>query len=365
MRAVTISGDEIRQFSGIRNTEIDVVFGGPPCQDFSLMEKRTLDDPRNTLMSHFVRLVLELKPKYFVIENVKGLTLGEYKFFLEEVIDQFDKNGYQVQQPYQVLNAVNYGVPQHRERLFLIGCQKGFKLPNYPIGNNSENLITVKDAIGDLPEVENYPELLERDWINVANDYGKPSKYTQKLRNLEPLDNDYSYKREQDRTILTSSLRTKHTEKSRERFNATSPGQTESVSHFYRLNPGGICNTLRAGTPSSKGAYTSPRPIHPFTPRCITVREAARLHSYPDWFRFHVTKWHGFRQVGNLVPPLLAKAVAQEIIHVLNLRPLQPKGKLFKLEERNLLEVNMSFAAKKYQVDRHTIAPRSRINFNK
>ncbi|GFZ93546.1 DNA cytosine methyltransferase [Okeania sp. KiyG1] len=361
----TITGSEIRQFSGIKNKDIDVVFGGPPCQGFSMMGKRTLDDPRNTLISHFVRLVLELKPKYFVIENVKGLTVGKYKFFLEEVIDKFDKNGYQVQQPYQVLNAVNYGVPQHRERLFLIGCQKGLTLPNYPIGKTSGNSTTVKDAIGDLPEVENYPELLERDWIKVEDDYGQPSKYAKKLRNLEPLDNDYSYKREYDRTILTSSLRTKHTEKSRERFNATALGQTESVSHFYRLNPDGICNTLRAGTPSSKGAYTSPRPIHPFTPRCITVREAARLHSYPDWFRFYVTKWHGFRQVGNSVPPLLAKAVAQEIIDVLNIKPLKPKRKKFKLEKWNFLEFNMSLAAKKYQVERHTIAPRNRRIFNK
>ncbi|NES64854.1 MAG: DNA cytosine methyltransferase, partial [Okeania sp. SIO2D1] len=223
----TVTGSEIRQFSGISNREIDVVFGGPPCQGFSMMGKRALDDPRNTLISHFVRLVLELKPKYFVIENVKGLTVGKHKFFLEEVIDQFDKNGYQIQQPYQILNAVNYGVPQHRERLFLIGCQQGLTLPNYPTGKKSENLITVKDAIGDLPEVESYSELLERDWIKIGNDYGKPSKYARKLRNLECFDNDYSYKREYDRTILTSSLRTKHTEKSRERFNATAPGKTE------------------------------------------------------------------------------------------------------------------------------------------
>ncbi|MCL2924891.1 MAG: DNA cytosine methyltransferase, partial [Trichodesmium sp. MAG_R04] len=105
---------------------------------------------------------------------------------------------------------------------------------------------------------------------------------------------------------------------------------------------------------------TSPRPIHPFTPRCITVREAARLHSYPDWFRFHVTKWHGFRQVGNSVPPLLAKAVAQEIIHALNIRPLKPRMKKYKLEKLENLELNMSMAADIYGVDRHTIAPRLR-----
>ncbi len=360
---VNLTGNEIRDKLNIPNREIDVIFGGPPCQGFSMIGKRALDDPRNLLMSHFLRLVLELKPKYFVIENVKGLTVGKHKFFLEEVIDKFSKNGYHVQQPYQVLNAANYGVPQHRERLFLLGCQNVLTLPNYPqiqTDKKLENYITVLDAIGDLPEVENYPELLEIDWVKAERDYGKPSKYAKKLRGIEYSNNDYSYKREYDRTILTSSLRTRHTPKSIARFDATAPGKTEPVSRFYKLNPHGICNTLRAGTPSSRGAYTSPRPIHPFTPRCITVREAARLHSYPDWFRFHVTKWHGFRQVGNSVPPLLAKAVAQEIIHALNIQPLKPNRKKYKLEKLENLELNMSIAADLYGVYRHTIAPRMR-----
>ena len=356
-----LTGDKIREELNIPNREIDVIFGAPPCQGFSMIGKRALDDSRNVLMSHFLRIVLELKPKYFVIENVKGLTIGKHRFFLEEVIDKFSKNGYQVQLPYKILNAVNYGVPQHRERLFILGCQNGLTLPNYPqiqTHKKSENYITVWDAIGDLPEVENYPELLEIDWVKAENDYSKPSEYAKKLCSLKRLNNDYSYKREYDRTILTSSLRTRHTQKSIARFDATAPGKTEPVSHFHRLNPYGISNTLRAGTPSSRGAYTSPRPIHPFTPRCITVREAARLHSYPDWFRFHVTKWHGFRQVGNSVPPLLAKAVAQEIIHALNIQPFKPRRKKYKLEKLENLELKMSIAADLYGVDRHTIPPR-------
>lgn len=373
---VDISGNEIRQLLDIHNQEIDVVFGGPPCQGFSTIGKRASDDPRNTLISHFLRLVLELQPKYFVMENVKGLTVGKHRIFLQEIIDKFSQNGYQVQQPYQVLNAANYGVPQNRERLFLLGCQNDLRLPNYPqaitsfsqknyartkVDYNLANYITVWDAIGDLPAVEKYPELLERDWVNAEKDYDKPSKYARKLRGFENFHNDYSYPREYDWKILTSSLRTRHTLKSVERFLATPPGKVESVSRFYRLNPDGICNTLRAGTPSSRGAYTSPRPIHPFKPRCITVREAARLHSYPDWFRFHVTKWHGFRQVGNSVPPLLAKAVAEEIIQALNIKPFPPRDTKYKLEEKpENLKINMSIAADLYGVDPHTIAPRTR-----
>ncbi|MGB3514411.1 MAG: DNA cytosine methyltransferase [Microcoleaceae cyanobacterium] len=377
-RSITdVTGDEIRQVLDIQNREIDVVFGGPPCQGFSMIGKRALDDPRNILISHFFRLILELQPKYFVMENVKGLTIEKNLNYLQEVISKLSKNGYQFQQPYQVLNAANYGVPQHRERLFLLGCKNGLILPKYPpvITNFSKkyypkskidkklylaSCITVWDAIGDLPEVEKYPELLQRDWIIAENDYSKPSKYARKLRGFDDFPHNYSYKREYDPKILTSSLRTKHTPKSVERFLATPPGKIEQVSHFYKLHPEGICNTLRAGTPSSRGAYTSPRPIHPFTPRCITVREAARLHSYPDWFRFHVTKWHGFRQVGNSVPPLLAKAVATEIIRALNIKPFKPRGKTHKLEKSENLELNMSRAADLYGVDPHTIAPRTR-----
>ncbi|MHC5597703.1 MAG: DNA cytosine methyltransferase, partial [Nostoc sp.] len=103
-----------------------------------------------------------------------------------------------------------------------------------------------------------------------------------------------------------------------------------------------------------RGSFTSPRPIHPITPRCITVREAARLHSYPDWFRFHVTKWHGFRQVGNSVPPLLAKAVASEILRSLNISPFKPSLR-YKLGDEKLLQFNMSQAAQYYQRDLNSI----------
>src|SRR5439155_12575738 len=101
------------------------------------------------------------------------------------------------------------------------------------------------------------------------------------------------------RRLLTSSMRTIHTRLSVERFQATAPGTTEPVSRFYRPHPSGVCNTLRAGTGSERGAYTSPRPIHPKLPRVISVREAARIHGFPDWFRLHRSKWHGFRQIGN------------------------------------------------------------------
>ncbi|WP_414753461.1 DNA cytosine methyltransferase [Anabaena sp. CCY 9910] len=354
------TGKEIRDRSKINNQDIDVIICGSPCQGFSLMGKRIFDDPRNSLVFHFHRLVLELQPKFFVMENVRGITLGEHKQILQALIYEFKSHGYQVEENYQVLNAAHYGVPQARERLFLIGAREDVKLPKYPKpitkptkSNNSKakNLSrlphcpTVWEAIGDLPEVEQYPELLTRDWI-IA-EYGKPSNYAAVLRGISTLADDYSCDRLFDSRLLSSSLRTKHSQTTIERFAATIPGEREPISRFHKLHPSGVCNTLRAGTDKFKGSFTSPRPIHPFTPRCITVREAARLHSYPDWFRFHITKWHGFRQVGNSVPPLLAKAVASEIICRLNISPVKPSIH-YPLGQEKLLQFNISQAAQHY-----------------
>jgi DNA (cytosine-5)-methyltransferase 1 len=368
------TGREIRENSQIGDREIDVVFGGSPCQGFSLIGKRALEDPRNALLQQFVRLVLELNPKYFVLENVRGLTIGKHQELLREIIEEFQANGYQLTENYQVLNAAHYGVPQARSRLFLLGSRQGLTLPKYPepitttnskragktkqtITSNLPLVSTVWDALKDLPEVQNYPELLIQDYV-VAK-YSMPSEYAAKLRNLIVEENNYSYLREFDSTIITASLRTKHSLEARQRFEQTSHGQIEQVSRFYKLHPEGICNTLRAGTPSNQGAFTSPRPIHPYTPRCITVREAARLHSYPDWFRFHSTKWHGFRQVGNSVPPLLARAVAAEIIKALRINPTKPPEKK-QLGDEKLLELTMTQAAEKYRVSPRVVEPRKR-----
>lgn len=127
-----VTGAEIRNTSKIGNREIDVVFGGSPCQGFSVMGKRALTDPRNGLLFHFWRLVRELHPKYFVLENVPGLTVGMHRQFLLELIEKFQNSGYQVEVNYQVLNAANYGVPQNRARLFLLGCRQDLCLPQYP-----------------------------------------------------------------------------------------------------------------------------------------------------------------------------------------------------------------------------------------
>lgn len=363
-----IDGQYIRQNSRIGNGTVDVVFGGAPCQGFSLIGHRALDDPRNSLVYHFVRLVADLKASYFVFENVKGLTIGQHRRFLEEIIQELRKSGYNVVEDYQVLNAAEYGVPQDRKRLFLFGARKGLPLPGYPHPTHSpardevsllaQQTPTVWDALKDLPEADDYDELLERDWVRAK--FKKPSDYAALLRGDATDPDDHSTPREFEPTLLTSSLRTVHTSLSKKRFLETKQGGTEPVSRFLKLDPKGICNTIRAGTASDRGAFTSPRPIHPYSPRCITVREAARLHSYPDWFRFHVTKWHGFRQIGNSVPPLLARAVASKVHEAVSDALPHNGNKPIAQGNTQLLSLDMSEAAAYYGVPANTIPQRIR-----
>lgn len=352
---VDLTGQDIRENAKLGSNDIDVVFGGAPCQGFSMIGKRALDDPRNQLVFHYVRLVRELQPKYCVFENVKGLTLGKHSKFLGELIEALEDAGYDVLSPYSVLNAADYGVPQNRHRLFLVATRKGLCKPNYPASKTKKT--TVEDAIGDLPDANTFTDLIKSD--SVVTDWDTSSTYARRLRNLDRDPADFGYRREFDHQKLTSSLRTKHTELSQSRFMATDYGKSEPVSRFYKLDPLGLCNTLRAGTDSARGAFTSPRPIHPHCPRVITVREAARLHSYPDWFRFHVTKWHGFRQIGNSVPPLLGRAVASEIMTALDVKPSKPRKKL-RLSNEELLSLDMSAASKRFNVPHNTIAQRTR-----
>lgn len=348
-----LTGADIRAAAGIGESKVTVVFGGAPCQGFSLIGQRALDDPRNKLVLDFVRLVGELDADYFVFENVKGITVGRHVQFLKELIEAFKALGYEVRLPWKVLNAANYGVPQSRERLILMGCKKGLRLPMYPTptcrpaGTSDDETglpegPSCSDALGDLPDAERYKALLETDSVKAT--WGEPSEYAKVLRGLNPKAEGFGPRRIWDATKLTSSLRTDHTEISRRRFAETKGGDVEPISRFFKLPANGVSNTLRAGTDSARGAFTSPRPIHYRYSRCVTVREMARLHGFPDWFRLHQTKWHGARQIGNAVPPPLARAVASEVIRAAGIKPKKPT-KAIELGDDTLLQMDMSEAS--------------------
>jgi DNA (cytosine-5)-methyltransferase 1 len=288
--------------------EVDVLFGGPPCQGFSVIGKRRSEDPRNELLIHFARLLDELKPKYFVVENVRGLLIGDARSTLDRFMAKARAAGYSIVEPLAVLDAQMFGVPQQRRRLFVLGYRSDVSAPTYPepIGER----VSVWAAIGDLACIDDNASHLQTDIY--TGPLGKASEYALRLRGTPS----------RSAKNLTGCARSIHSVATVERFAATMPGKREPISKFDRLSPAGVALTLRAGTGPENGSYMAPRPIHPVHPRCITVREAARLHSFPDSFQFDCTKWHGFRQVGNSVPPLLAAAVARSIHKALKSPPV-------------------------------------------
>lgn len=342
-----VKGDELLALPALAGKSPDVVIGGAPCQGFSLIGQRALDDPRNSLVKDFVRIVRETRARFFVFENVKGLTVGKHKKFLDEIVSEFQSIGYQVRLKWQVLNAKDFGTPQNRQRLILIGARKGEPLPSYPSPHSTTP--TCEDALSDLPDAELFDALLESDSVDTWK-WGKPdSDYAREMRCLSNNAWHFGHVREWKAETLTSSARTNHTEISRRRFAQTKEGNVEPISRFFKLPSDGVSNTLRAGTDASRGAFTSPRPIHYKYNRCVTVREMARLHGFPDWFRFHTTKWHGARQIGNAVPPPLARAVATEIVKAMGIAPNRPEISL-QLGSASLLEMNMAQAAAHFRV---------------
>jgi len=354
-----LTGEMIRKLAGLEGKSIDCVFGGAPCQGFSLIGHRALEDPRNKLVGHFVRLVHELDSTCFVFENVKGLTVGKHKAFLDELVQAFDEAGYDCRLKWKVLNAGHFGTPQSRERFILLGAKKGSTLPDYPqpITNifgrpkfdpTLEYGPSCLEAIGDLPDADDFESLTGCDAVKTSR-FTEPSEYAAELRGLANHAWHFGYPREWDPSLLTSSARTEHTEISRRRFRDTLEGKVEPISRFFKLPSNGVSNTLRAGTDGARGAFTSPRPIHYRYPRCITVREMARLHGFPDWFRLHATKWHGARQIGNAVPPPMARAIAEKVIQALGIEQTTPETTL-ELGPSRLLTLDLSEASAHYGI---------------
>ncbi len=314
------TGQSLRDLADLK-AEIDVIFGGPPCQGFSYGGRQDSADERNMLVYDFARLVRELQPSYFVMENVKGLMSVRSRPILDSFVSRVKKAGYQVVQPIRVLNAADYGVPQRRWRTFVLGHRKKLPPLRYPEPRkcNSESDTPfrplVLDAISDLPVLEEHEYLLKADTfsgpLNETN-----NAYARIMRGLCHDSDDKSPRRTKAKG-LTGCLRTQHSKETVRRFSKVTPGRAEPISRYIRLAWDNVAPTLRAGTGAERGSHTAPRPIHPKVHRCISAREAARLHSIPDWFLFHGTRWHDFRQIGNSVPPFLARAVASQIIKVL------------------------------------------------
>ncbi len=351
--------------------EIDLIAGGPPCQGFSHIGKRQLDDPRNSLVFEYLRIIKEIKPKYFIFENVPGIASGKHKKFLDELIIEFESIGYSIDKPISILDASLYGAPQKRKRLILIGSRHDVKKASYPIQTHTETrsdepslfgsellpLSTCGDAINDLM---GHRAFIDGDiGINSSELDYSGFRYSFSLKPSGQF--SLCHVRKVSGKVF-GHIGSKHTEKSIEKFRETLPGSVEKTSRFFKLSESGQCNTLRAGTASDKGAYTAPRPIHYSEPRCITVREAARLHTFPDWFYFHNTIWHGFREIGNAVIPLLSKSIGAQIIKALDLDSSKFETYTLAPQDKDLLSYNMGQASKYWDIPDDVIPKRKRLD---
>jgi DNA (cytosine-5)-methyltransferase 1 len=146
---------------------VDCVFGGPSCQGFSVIGRRELNDPRNLLIAEFARLVGELRPRWFVLENVPGLVSPGYRTVLDSLYGSFRKAGYRVAKPWR-LNARDFGVPQERKRIFIVGARKGPALPSLPVGQ--ARVISVAEAIGDLHGLGRFRRLFDQDSVVLTEE---------------------------------------------------------------------------------------------------------------------------------------------------------------------------------------------------
>jgi len=341
-----IESPDLMKKLGISPGELALIAGGPPCQGFSTIGRvkiaslvrarvwtdvkipipRFIDDPRNVLYREFVRIVKDLQPKFVIMENVPGMMSYRDGEIVEQIRQDFASIGYGVDA--RVLNAVNFGVPQRRKRIFFVGNRlglpnpfpppthfdtsrsKGELLDEYMEVRDGRRAVTVWDAIGDLPELDpnggseemdydKQPFSAYQEWAREASArvYNHKCRYTNETdievfgkmeegmwwRDLpQELKERYGYRDD----IFHDKLK---------KLKRTEPSWTV-VAHLY------------------KDGYMY---IHPTQARTITVREAARLQSFPDRFMFRGSRTAQFKQVGNAVPPLLARAVASAVLRVL------------------------------------------------
>lgn len=294
-----ITSLDLKKTFGSYRGKVDVVIGGPPCQGFSQKgQRKTIHDERNFLFKYYVSVVELVKPKYFVMENVPNLLTAEGGYFRKEIEELFNYMGYSLQ--YGVLNASDYGVPQNRRRAVIIG-KLGGNAPSLPIPQNK--VVTIWDAISDLAYLE-------------SGEGADEQKYEM------PAESEYEKLLRKDSNILFNHVATKHSPLALERLALIPPNAGREVlpkEHLTKSIYSGtwtrmrkdeisVTITTRFDTPSS-GKFT-----HPFLNRAITVREAARIQSFPDTFRFIGNKGSQMKQVGNAVPPLLATAIAEVIM---------------------------------------------------
>ncbi|MDE2717128.1 MAG: DNA cytosine methyltransferase [Chloroflexota bacterium] len=287
--------------------QITGVVGGPPCQGFSNMGRRDVLDPRNSLVARFFGMVDELRPPFFVFENVPGILTARFRQMLDDSIDPL-VNHYTLLGPL-VLNAADFGAATERCRVIIVGIQQPHSPLNATTISTPATPTTVAEAFCGLPApLTEKRSRANFGWqtIELADDL---NAYALSMRRPPPCVSGSMVRQAHAERRVSGFQPTRHSSAVAERFSKVAPGSRDSVSWFPRLHPDRPAPTLRAGTGRDRGSYQSMRPIHPVAPRVVTVREAARIQGFPDWFIFHRTKWHSFRMIGNSIVPAMARAI--------------------------------------------------------
>ena len=307
------SGTEILRVLNVQIREIDGIIGGPPCQGFSRMGHGNSADPRNYLFVHFFEIVNSASPKFFLVENVPGILSQKNAEIIDCALSKANK--YVIMNPLRLV-AKDFGVPTTRERVFFFGYLKDEINAVRTTDFDSENTqpVFVKDALKGLPPKINPFWLREKDgWRRIDGEVG--GIFGSKVHNQIPhgVGDLEAIARLKEKSEVSGCLGTRHTKIVADRYSTIKQGEADKISKSRRLDPNGFCPTLRAGTGSDRGGFQAVRPLHPTENRVITPREAARLQGFPDWFQFHPTKWHSFRQIGNSVSPILAEHILSVI----------------------------------------------------
>lgn len=305
-----ISASEFLKVSGLKRGELDCLIGGPPCQAFSVYNhQRGLHDKRSGLFREYLRIVQGIFPKWVVMENVTGITSVGNGRPVKEILSELGKLGYNVE--CQILRAEEYGVPQERRRIFFAGNRLGLPVtwPEPTHGPGKTPFVTVWEAISDLPPLENGEELEPIPYICPPK-----SEYQESLRK-----NSYViYNHAAPRLAKINLKRLKYIPKGGSWRDVPEhllpPGmkrarRCDHTKRYGRLHPQGLACTILTKCDPHWGAY-----FHPTQNRTLTVREAARLQSFPDSFRFAGPRTEQYVQVGNAVPPLLGRSVAEMIL---------------------------------------------------
>lgn len=300
----TIVGDitdpEIRQktIELSKKLKVNMIIGGPPCQGFSLKGKKLgLDDPRNFLFNEYLKFVEILKPEVFVIENVKALLSTSAGWFKTQIVNKVRDMGYFVE--YGVLTASDFGVPQARQRaIFICSKHRNIPLPEPII----DMTVTVRDAIYDLAYLNSNEGAFEQEYITEPT-----SEYQKKMRiGSEKL---YNHKASNHAEIAIKKLQMIPPECGKEHLPQELTGNQQFSGTWGRLRWDCVSPTIDTRFDASSNGTNN----HPFLHRAITPREAARLQSFDDKFVFIGAKVYIRQQIGNAVPPLLAKAIADQI----------------------------------------------------